>query len=176
MMKLISRLVKWLNNISKAMAIISAAMIVIIVFIVIIDIFGRFLFNAPLTGSYEMLCFFMGGISFFAFAYVQQLQRHINVDVFSSKFSKRTNLVIQLILLVVVLVVFTSLSIEGGKSAIDAWVKGDVTFGLVKLPYGPAKMVVPIGGGVLCLRFIVQIGETLMQLFGKKQEKQEEEA
>ena len=62
------------------------------------------------------------------------------------------------------LAVFSIIAWEGGKEAVYAWKIKDYTFGVVELPLGPAKMVVPLGCGLLCLRLIIQIGDRIMEL------------
>jgi TRAP-type C4-dicarboxylate transport system permease small subunit len=128
------------------------------------DIILRWLFNSPITGTYEAMQFMMGGVAFLAFAFVQLKRSHISVTVISEKYTGKTAIVVDILSLLLMLLISAVWAWAGARNALEAWKYGDVTVGLVELPLGPAKMVVPLGCGVLCLRFILQIIEQVALL------------
>ena len=134
------------------------------------DIILRWLFNSPIAGTYEAMQFMMGGVAFLAFAFVQLKRSHISVSIISEKYTGRTAIVVDILSLLLMLSISAVWAWAGAANALEAWKYGDVTIGLVQFPIGPAKMVVPIGCGVLCLRFIFQLVEQVALLIkdGKK--------
>lgn len=148
---------KWHLYMDRSLASISAGLVFFMMALGTVDVLSRYLFNAPISGSYEIMKFSMGGVAFFAFSYVQYERGHISVSFVHDRLSKKTSTVFDLIFLFSMLLTFILVTWYGGKNALEAWQEGDTTIGMVELPIGPAKMVVPIGGGLFCLRILSQI-------------------
>jgi TRAP-type C4-dicarboxylate transport system permease small subunit len=175
---LITRLKHFHRGLDAAFAFFSAVMILIMTLLGTVDILGRRFFNSPLQGSYELMRFMMGGIAFFTFAYVQLKREHISVPVLAERLSGKGAAAFDIFCLLLMLIVSTCIGWYGGIDAVVSWKAGDVTMGTVELPLGPAKMVVPVGCGLLSLRLLFQIFESIAALFRpyKGQEDQPAEA
>lgn len=165
-----ARFKRWHEGLDAAFAFFSAFVILIMTFLGTVDIMGRRFFNAPLPGSYEMMRFMMGGIAFFTFAYVQLKREHISVPVLAEKLSGKSAVIFDLFCLLLMLIVSTCIGWYGGIDAVISWQAGDVTMGTVELPLGPAKMVVPVGCALLCLRLLFQIFASIAYLTGLSKE------
>jgi TRAP-type C4-dicarboxylate transport system permease small subunit len=137
-------------------------------FLVTFDVIGRFLFNRPIHGVTEITEFMMVGLLYFTLAHTQALKAHINVEIFTLHYLPRTRLVAELITYFLGLFTFAFITWQGFKSALDAWRIQEVTFGLLELPLFPAKVLVPIGSLILCLRFILDIAEGWNKLARKE--------
>jgi TRAP-type C4-dicarboxylate transport system permease small subunit len=59
-----------------------------------IDVTGRYLFNKPLMGTFELVQMFMAMLGGFAIWYAATTRAHINVDVFFERFSQRTQVIV----------------------------------------------------------------------------------
>lgn len=155
---------KWHVYVDTALAYISAVLVMFMMVLSSTDILLRYLFNRPIAGAYELMQFVMGGVAFLAFSYVQLKRANITVDVVSEKFTGRTEVAVDILSLLLMFFISAIMAWQGGANALDAWREGDVTIGLVELPVGPAKMVVPVGCGILCLRLISQLVERIAKL------------
>lgn len=158
---MLTRIKKWHLRIDTVMASVSAGLVLLMTLAGTIDVLGRYLFNKPIAGTLEGMEFAMGGVAFFAFAYVQYMRGHITVPIVRQRLSGRGAALLDITFLILMLLTFVLVSWLGGKAAIEACQAGDVTIGLVEFPVGPARMVVPIGGGFLCLRLFSQVCEAI---------------
>lgn len=148
---------KWHLRIDQVMACVSAGLVLVMAVLGTSDVLGRYLFSKPIPGAYELMQFTLGGVALFAFAYVQHNKCHITVSILTRWLPRKAAAVLDIMFLVLMLAVFVLISWQGGRGAIAAWRARDVTIGLIELPIGVAKMVIPIGGGLLCLRLFSQI-------------------
>ena len=162
----IKKIKKLHSGVDAAFAFFSAALILLMTILGTADVMGRRFFNSPLPGVYELMRFMMGGIAFFTFAYVQLKREHISVPFVSERLSGKGAVIFDLFCLIIMLIVSGCFAWYGGVDAVTSWRAGDITMGTVELPIGPAKMVVPVGCGLLCLRLLSQICESIAKLAG----------
>lgn len=155
---------RWHARLDTGMASIAAVVVLIMMLLSSTDILLRYFFNRPIEGAYEAMQFMMGGVAFFGLSYVQGNRANITMDIISSRFSGKAELIIDIIMLAIMFAISAIIGWRGGANALDAWRAGDVTIGLVEYPVGPAKMVVPIGFGVLCLRLLAQFCQRVADL------------
>ena len=59
---------KWHLSVDRALAFTSAGLILFLMALGTVDVLCRYLLNAPIPASYEIMKFTMGGVAFFAFA------------------------------------------------------------------------------------------------------------
>lgn len=85
-----------------------ALSLLILMLITCVDVFGRYLFNNPLTGSTELTEIAMGIVIFSVFPIVSWRNEHIVVDIFDQYFSPRIHLIrtVLINLLVAIALVF----------------------------------------------------------------------
>jgi len=62
-----------------------------------VDVVGRYFFNKPLLGTFELVQMFMAMVGGFAIWYAATTRGHINVDIFFERFSKRTQLIVSVV-------------------------------------------------------------------------------
>ncbi len=174
LLKSVSKMIAWIKKwhicIDRSLASISAGLVLFMMALGTVDVLSRYLLNSPISGSYEIMKFSLGGMAFFAFSYVQYERGHISVSFIQDRLSKKTSAVFDLIFLFAMLLTFMLVAWYGGRNAVEAWQEGDTTIGMVELPIGPAKMVVPIGGGLLCLRILSQIWTEIAALIEMRDE------
>ena len=64
---------------------ISAGIIIFLMLLVVIEVVGRYLFNHPIQGHYEIVVAFMAPLVFFGFAYTQRVGGNIRMELFISR-------------------------------------------------------------------------------------------
>lgn len=131
--------------------------IVVMMLLICGDIIGRYILRMPIAGAFEFSEFLMVGIIFVGFAHTQAAQAHIKIDLLVPRLSRGARAFLNRFNLSLTLVFFALITWRGGVAAWRAYEIDDRTAGLVRLPFWPAKAVVPIGAGLLCLQILVEL-------------------
>ncbi len=139
-------------------------LIVAMMLLVTTDVLGRFFFSKPVQGTTELTEFMMVALLYLSLAHTQALKGHINVDIFLSYFKKRTKLVFDLFTYLVGFFLFVLITWQGTLAAIKAWTFWETTFGVIPFPLFPAKVLVPLGSFLVCLRYLIDIKNGLKSL------------
>lgn len=81
----------WVARLENAASAGAAASLFAIMLIVVVDVMLRYLFNSPLSWSYDFISIYLMGIAFF-FSLSETLRRnhHVSVDILYLRFSLRT--------------------------------------------------------------------------------------
>jgi tripartite ATP-independent transporter DctM subunit len=152
------------SGVEKGFIALSSAIIGTMMLITTTDVVLRYLFNSPLPGIFILCEMFMVCAVYLSVAYVQQQKGHVRVDIIIDRLKGRSRIVIELSILIVSLVAFCLVCWRTGLNAWEAWLTDDHSMGLVEYPYWPAKTILSIGVGLLCLRFVADIKSNFTQL------------
>jgi TRAP-type C4-dicarboxylate transport system permease small subunit len=153
----------------KYLTVIAGSILLIaMMLLVTVDVLGRFLFGKPVQGTTEITEFMMVALLYFSLAHTQALKGHINVDIFLSYFTRRARLVFDLIISLLGFGLFALIGWQGILAAVKAWTFWETTFGVIPFPLFPAKVLVPFGSFLLCLRYLLDIRDTVKTL-GQKE-------
>ena len=142
----------------------SAAIIGFMVVLTSVDVILRYLFRSPLPGVVDLTEMFMVAAVYPAVAYVQQKKGHIRVDIIIGKLVGPPRITVEISVLILSLIGFGMVVWQSGLYAWEAWISKDYTMGLMEYPTAPAKSALPIGVGLLCLRFITDIKNYFKEL------------
>ena len=153
----LARITRGQNAVERWLGIVSAAIIMLMMFLTSTDVLMRYVFNSPLVGGFELQEFLLVGVVFLSLAYVQSLRAHFNVDLITSRLSPRAQAVLLIVGHIICIFVFAIITWQSGFRAWVAWSTGQTREGLISFPLWPAKSMIPIGTGLLCLRFIWDI-------------------
>ncbi|MBU1209382.1 MAG: TRAP transporter large permease subunit [Proteobacteria bacterium] len=151
-------------SVERGFNIFSAAVITFSMLLTTVDVVLRYLFNSPLPGVYTIVEMSMLGAVFPAVAYVQQTRGNVRVDIFIDRITGNPRRVFELATLFLAFVAFALMCWQIGLLAREAWVTGDFDMGLIELPFWPPMTVMTIGLGLLCLRFVTDIKNYLIEL------------
>lgn len=142
----------------------SGAIITIIMLLTSVDVVLRYVFNSPITGSYTLCEMLMIGAVYPAIAYVQQQKAHVRVDILIDRLKGVPRITFELATLFMALAAYGIVCWQSGKLAWVAWVTGDFDMGEISIPFWPARAVMTLGFGLLCVRFITDIKDCIMHL------------
>ena len=151
---------RFLNNV------IGAILVLGMMLLIVADVTGRYLFNRPVQGTMELTVFIMVGMVFLTIGYTQAIKAHINIEILTERMSFRMRKVFELIAWLLGLGVYSLIAWQGVNLALESWKYHEYTDGLIPFPTLPAKLTVPIGSILLCLRFILDIVNILKDLKG----------
>lgn len=152
---------RFLNNV------IGAILVVGMMLLIVADVTGRYFFNRPVQGTMELTIFIMVGMVFLTIGYTQGIKAHIKIEILAERMSFRMRKVFELVTCVLGLGIYGLIAWQGVMLALDSWKYHEYTDGLIPFPTLPAKLTVPIGSILLCLRFILDIVNILKDLKGK---------
>lgn len=143
---------------------VAAAIVVFMMGLTTVDVALRYFFNSPIAGVYILCEMLIVGIVYLAIAYVQQQKSHVRVDIFIDRLQGPPRLAFELATLILALVSFSLMAWQAGRLAWDAWVTGDYAMGLIEYPFWPTKSAMTFGIGLLCLRFVTDIKNHILEL------------
>ncbi len=139
--------------------IIGGTILIVMMVLVSADVLGRYIFNAPLQGTNELVEFLMVGLFYFTVSHAQALRTHIRVEFLLVYLSPRLRTKLDIFCHSLGLLVFALIAWQSWRAALQAWKLGETTFGLILFPLFPSKILVPIGSFLFCLRLAKDIWE-----------------
>jgi TRAP-type mannitol/chloroaromatic compound transport system permease small subunit len=147
---------------------VSALLILFIMMITVVDVVLRYIFKAPLKGAYEFSEIFFLSSVFLGTAYTQLFRGHVNVDILITRLSSKTNLILEICMLLIALPILGLLTWQGAEAFLKSFSTGEYKWGLIKMPLWPARLMIPVGVCVLCLTLIGELSVNLTKLFDQK--------
>lgn len=159
---------RWLEKIIKVLGIIATASIIILMILTTADVVMRYIFGNPIKGAYEVSEMFFLTAVFLGLAYTQLFREHVNADLLVSRLSKHTNLILETIMLLLALFIYALFSWKGMEAFWSSFAEGEYRWGLIRIPLWPARLMVPLGVSVLCLRLIGEIIINFRKLLRKE--------
>lgn len=137
-------------------------LILLLMVMIVVEVTARYVFKRPLLGYIDLIELMMVGVVFCTLALCQRERGHIRMEMFMVTVLKGglSYRAMEFFHLLVSLVSFGVIVFFGVKAALHAYAIGDVT-GSVLLPTWPTRMLAAIGSISLCVRFIVQMLQSL---------------
>jgi TRAP-type C4-dicarboxylate transport system permease small subunit len=149
------------------MNLLSGVCVISMMLLICADVFMRSVFNSPMLITFPLCQMFLGGVVFFALAYTQMKRGHVSINILTSNVSPRTQAILLTITWSICLGLMVLMTWQVTRLGWEAFLTGDHTSGVVELPLWPVKLgLMPLGCGLLCVRFIVDIAEELSRVFG----------
>ncbi|MFC1972398.1 TRAP transporter small permease [Chloroflexota bacterium] len=123
-----------------------------------IHVTARYVFNSPLFGYFDFMEMMMVTMVFVTVAYCQREGGHIRVEIFMDTVLKGKRLyhIVEVFFLLLSLMAYLIITYYTSLDFIDAYVSQAVTL-TIYFPIWPAKIWVPIGSTLLCIRFLLQL-------------------
>jgi TRAP-type C4-dicarboxylate transport system permease small subunit len=154
---------KAISVIETILNVIGACLIMVIMFLAVTEVGGRYFFNYPIPGHLEIVELIMAAIVFLGVSYTQGIGGHIRMEIFINTVAKgRFYHIIEALNILLPLLVFGVIAINSFEFALDAYLMGDITAHIHWYTW-PSKMCVPLGVGLLCIRFVIQLLQHILQ-------------
>ena len=157
LLKMASRAEGLVSFISKGMAIIAAIGLGAMMLLTVADVSGRYFFNHPINGAWEMIGLLLVCAGTWGLAYCQMEKGHISVTVLLERFPPRVQAIA---LSVAYLIGLAGFSLICWRTLLltNRYIsqKGHITDTL-HIPYYPFTLMMAIGAGMLALILLVDL-------------------
>ncbi len=163
MLKFASTLIKVFN---RTTSIIAMAVLFLMMMITTVDVIGRFVFNTPIQGSFELTQIMLVSIVFCSMAFCQFSRGHISVDIAVRHFGKTTQLVLKAANYVLTALVLVLIAWKSAENAIMSMHSNEQTM-ILGIPVYPFIFLVALGSTGMLM-------EVIKDLFSIKQEERTE--
>jgi TRAP-type C4-dicarboxylate transport system permease small subunit len=137
--------------------------------VTVVDVTGRYLFNSPILGAYEITQFLVLVIVFSFLGYAQAKKSHITVDLFFERLPPKAKTVVSIFNYIVCFLIFLIIAWMGFEKAVESFHNGEKPLNLA-IPNFPFIFFLSFGAAVVCVEFIRDIIKELNKTDGKKNE------
>jgi TRAP-type C4-dicarboxylate transport system permease small subunit len=123
--------------------------------------------GAPITGAYELVGFFGALVVALPLGYAQITRSHISVDILSTRYSKRTQRVVNLISSFLCMIFFILVAWQSAIYASTIWKRGE-TSETLRIIYHPFVYLVALCCLLLALVLLVDFLKSIVFIKGDK--------
>ena len=145
----------------------STVMIFLLMALISTDVIGRYIFNRPMPGTYEIGEASIIFIAFLAFAYTQSKRGHIQIEMLTAHISYPRRYISHIVVSVAGIFFCSMLFWETWHWAMISWNVREALDGPLRLPLYPAKFMMPLGSLMLTIEFMVELGRSIRGLIMK---------
>lgn len=145
-----------LAHVEDVAALLAAAALTLIMMIIVVDVFMRYVLNAPLTWAYELISSYLIPVAFFfVLAQTMRLGEHVAVDFFVDLIGPTARRWMFFFSSLSALAIFCVLTLVTGVEAWRSMMMNEHTIGYFVWPIWMSKATVPLGVGLLTLRLLM---------------------
>lgn len=164
-MKLFTKVERGLKSISTGLAMIAAIVLAAMMLLTVVDVVGRYFFNHPIKGTWELVGLLLVCAGTWGLGYCQMEKAHISITILLERFSKRAKLMINIMATFLGLVGFSLISWQTFLLAKKYFLlsRGNVTDTL-GLPYSPFMLSLSIGAGTMALMLLANLIRSLAEV------------
>lgn len=138
-------------------AVTSLAMFVVMV-LVSTDVAMRYLFNHPLSWSYDVISMYlMATVFLLALSSTLRHNHHVRVDILFQLASPRARMAMELVGYTLMAIVMSGIFYKGAVKTWTSYQAGDVVMTSVAWPTWLSAVLIPLGVGLLMLRLLFGI-------------------
>lgn len=160
-----------IDAIDNLLMVIGGAMLFALMCVVVADVTLRYLFNAPLQWSYQVISsYLMPGLFFMAVSHTLKAHAHVAVDIVHNYVSRRTRYVFEMICSAVATPVFALCAVVSAQNTWKDFTDAAVSTSGLALPTWTVSVMLPVGFGMLTLRLALNaIGYAATVFSGREQ-------
>jgi len=162
-METLERFRKAVNRASYGACFIGMFLAIPLMLLTVGDVMGRSFFNKPIPGTFELSEYMLAVIVLLGAAYTQQVKGHVGVDFLTSRYSPRTQAVLQAVTTLAGLVIIAILVWQGYLEGIHEKAVSDQ----LRVPQWPFKLLVAAGGLLLWLELLLDFISSALKIAGR---------
>ena len=162
------RFVRAVDTFNEHFGRVVALLMLPLVFVVIYEVIARKIFRAPTIWAFETTVYLYGAHFMLGAAYTYLHDRHVKIDILSSKLPERIQIILSIVTFWLIFVPFVGcLSYAAVKYAAHAWSVWEHSWSAWKPPVFVYKTIMPIG---LILLFIQGLSRFIRDVYRLKGE------
>jgi TRAP-type transport system small permease protein len=146
----ISRKLGWL---SAKLAYVGAFALFVMMCLTAADVIGRYIFNHPITGVYELTEYLVLILIFSFIGYTQSEKGHVAVDLLMVKFPHKIRTIIEICNHLTCLILMVLITWMGVQKALDLKAVGEASPNL-QIPAYPFAFFLVLGCAVMCIELL----------------------
>lgn len=135
--------------------------------LVVANVIGRYMFNAPITGAFEITESLLVVIIMLGLALTQYYDGHIRVTILTRRMPKRWARLAKIATLFLGAVFFAWCAYASWKFALESYSFKEQEWGTITFPLYPFKFVVFLGVVLLAVQFFL---DTINEIAGKRED------
>ena len=151
-----SMVIRMQDRLEEWVCYISAFAVAVMMVITTVEVIGRSIFYASVPGSYEYVSLLFVYLIYLGLAYSQRRDAHITISLVYDHLPRKARQIVQGVFLVIAMVFFAGLTVTSSDSTWSNYVLGDTVLGTIEIQTWWARAGVPVGCGLLALRFLTQ--------------------
>jgi TRAP-type C4-dicarboxylate transport system permease small subunit len=151
---------KIIHFFSRLLGYVSAVMLGCMMMLTVIDVFMRYVLNAPITGATEVSELMMVIVVFPALAWIAVERTHIRVDLLVVKWPHRTQLLFEIVTLLLALATFVIITWQSVLESMEV----NMATSLLEVPEAPFHWIMTVGFAMLCLAIVSHMVENVVTL------------
>lgn len=169
-----ARLGRVIDAIDTALLAIGCVMLFALMMVVVSDVSLRYLFNRPLTWSFEIISsYLMPGLFFLAASHTLKSNAHVCVDILHNYVGRKTRYVFEALGSTLAAPIFGLATVVSAQNTWQDLQSGAASSSGMELPTWSISLMLPLGFGMLTLRLVLHAvgyigtlvtGRTLKQL------------
>ena len=154
-----------LGRFSSLLAYLGAFALFVMMALTTADVVGRYLFNTPILGVFELTEFLVLILIFSFLAYTQSHKSHVSVELLVNRLPGKIQVYIEIVDHVVCLLLMALITWMGFDKALELLEVGEASPNL-GIPDYPFVFFLVLGSAVMCIEYI----RDLIRLFGSRKE------
>ncbi|WP_319406258.1 TRAP transporter small permease subunit [uncultured Desulfosarcina sp.] len=134
--------------------------------LLLVEVFRRYLFNAPTTWANELVQLIFGAYAILTGGEVLRINGHVNVDILYAKFPPKTRAACDIVTSIMFFLFAGMFIWMGWEMAWESLSRFETSESAWNPPIWPFKMMIPIGGALLFLQGVSKLIQNLYILLG----------
>lgn len=156
-MRAISAFMNGVTKLNEWVGRLIAYLIIPIFIFILIEVFLRYLFNAPTVWTNELTQMLFGAYTVLSGGYILAHRGHVNVDILHSMLPVKMRAIVDIftsLLFFIFVMAFGWFGYEMAKESIETW---ETSYSAWNPPIWPVKLAIPLGAGLLFLQGVVKL-------------------
>ena len=148
---------KYMQRVERYQTVVAWIAVLFITFMIVIDVFLRFVFNAPLPATWEMSEVVMPYIVFFAFSYTLARNGHVRVTMFMGLLPQKARFGCDIFRIIISFGMCALFTYWSWLRFWDAFLIKEEILAAIYIPWFVGKFAMPVGMATISIRFLFQL-------------------
>lgn len=163
MVEIAKTLAKGISLINSALRNVCMSLLFVMMMLGTVDVSGRYLFNKPILGTFEIFEILLPAIVLLGLGYTQENKAHVRMEILVSRLSSRKQTILNFVTNGCALFISVLILWRGWVLTTDYWRIGRMV-PTIEVPLFLPQLLVPLGALMLSLVLIVQMIQYIVQL------------